>query len=225
MKYLRIVFISSLIFLIATSNIYSQSRFGVHLGTAIPLSSGFYKVNEYSSDPTIGINAGMEYSYRFPDKGIGVFTAIDFMYNGISKDYKEEVEKYELPLMGATPEYHEYYNIPFSTGVHYAYRLNDNLVLSSNAGLTVNCLIITDLDLGLYKFSTEPAFSIGGRVGVGLIINNRVSINLDYLGLGSHTLNVTTIEEPIHIEDEWSEDFSVHMLTLTAAIYFYTYDE
>ena len=221
MKYLKIILISCLVLFGTTDHIYSQSRFDVHLGPAFPLSKfGLYGINEYMSNPTIGINTGVKYSYIFTAIGIGANAGIDFMYNGISKEYKDEVEKYELPLMGDTPDYHEYYNIPFSAGVCYDYRLNDNLLLSSNAGLTVNCFLISDSDLGLYNSSTEPAYSIGGRIGAGLIIKERVSINLDYLGLGSHTVSGESIMGLSQTKEEFSTDLSIHMLTLTAGIVF-----
>lgn len=221
MKYLWKIFISSLILLIATNHIYSQSRFGVHFGPAFPLSNfGLYVVNDYSSDPIIGINVGGAYLYRFSDKGLGVFAAVDFIYNGISKEYKEEVERWPDLLRGDPPVYHEFYNIPFSTGVNYNFRLHDELVLSSNAGLTVNCLLISDSDLGLYKSSSDPAFSLGGRIGVGLILKERLSINFDYLGLGSHSVSCETIRGLSQTKEEYDVDLDVHMLTLSAGVYF-----
>ena len=43
------------------------------------------------AEPTIGINTGVNYSYIFSAIGIGAYAGIDFIYNGISKEYKEEV--------------------------------------------------------------------------------------------------------------------------------------
>lgn len=220
LRYLQITIISVILLMCLNLGASSQSQYHIQLGAAIPISNfGLYGMNDIMSDPTVGINIGGKYSYRFPDKGIGVFAGIDFMYNGISEEYKEEVEKWPDLLWADPPKYHAYYNIPFSTGISYDYRLNDNLLLSCNAGITVNCLLISDLDLGLYRFSIDPAFSLGGRIGTGLIIIDRFSISLNYLGLGSHTVLGESITEP-QIKEEWSKDLSIHMLTFTIGIVF-----
>ena len=221
MKYLKIILISCLVLFGTTDHLYSQSRFDVHLGPAFPLSKfGLYGINEYISNPTIGINTGVKYSYIFSEIGIGVFAGIDFMYNGIDKEYKEEVEKWPDFLNADPPKYHAYYNIPASTGLSYDFILYENLMLVCYAGLTFNYLLISDSDLGLYKSSTEPAYSLGGRRGAGLIIKERVSINLDYLGLGNHTVSVESIMGLSQTKEEFSTDLSIHMLTLTAGIVF-----
>ena len=221
MKYLKIILISCLVLFGTTDHIYSQSRFDVHLGPAFPLSKfGLYGANNTMSDPTIGINTGVKYSYIFSDIGIGAFAGMDFMYNGINKEYKEEVEKWAETLSEDPTTYHKYYNIPFSTGLCYDYRLNDNLLLSSNAGLTVNCFLISDTEYWSSKSSTAPAFSIGGRIGAGLIIKDRVSISLDYLGLGNHTVSGESTWGLFPTMEEFSTDLKIHMLTLTAGIVF-----
>lgn len=221
MKLFRFVSISCIVLFATTHQIYSQSRFDIHMGPAFPLSKfGLYGINEFMSDPTTGINAGVKYAYLFSAKGIGAYAGIDFLFNGIRKEYKEEVEKYELPLRGDTPVYHAYYNLPFSTGICYDYRLNDKLLLSGNAGLTVNCLLISDTDLGIYEFITEPAFGLGGRIGAGLIIKDRVGIHLDYLGLGSHAVSGESISGISQTKEGFSKDLSIHLLTLTAGIVF-----
>jgi hypothetical protein len=197
----------------------SQNQYHIHLGTAIPISNfALYGMNDIMSDPTVGINIGWKYLYRFTDKGIGVFAGIDFMYNGISKEYKEEVEKWPDFLWTDPPKYHAYYNIPISTGISYDFRLNDNLFLSCNAGITVNSLLISDLDIGIYKNSSNPALGLGGKIGVSLIIKNRVSINLDYLGLGSHTVLCESMTGLTQYKEEWSQDLNLHMLTFTMGI-------
>ncbi len=221
MKWFKAYLILILFVLITVSSTYSQSRIDVHLGPAIRLSNfGLYGINDVMSDPTVGINIGGKYSYIFSENGIGVFAGIDFIYNGINKEYKEEVEEWSEFLNADPPKYHAYYNIPFSTGLSYDFSLNENLVLSCNAGITVNCLLISESDLGLYKNSSDPAFSLGGRIGAGLIIKDRISINLDYLGLGSHTVLFESISGPTNYTEEWSKDLNIHMLTLTAGINF-----
>ena len=221
MKWFKLFLISILFVLTTVSSTFSQSRFDVHLGLAIPLSNfGLYGMNDDMSDPTVGVNIGGKYSYLFSDNGIGVFVGIDFMYNGINKEYKEEVEEWLEFFNTDQPKYHAYYNIPFSTGISYDFSLNENLVLSCNAGVTVNCLLISDLDIGRYKSSCDPAFGLGGIIGVGLIMKDRVSINLDYLGLGSHTVLCESITGLTNYTEEWSTDLNIHMLTLTAGIVF-----
>ena len=221
MKYLKIILISCLVLFGTTDHIYSQSRFDVHLGPAFPLSKfGLYGINEYMSNPTIGINTGVKYSYIFSEIGIGVFAGIDFMYNGIDKEYKEEVEKWSDFLNADPPKYHAYYNIPASTGLSYDFILYENLMLVCYAGLTFNYLLISDSDLGLYKSSTEPAYSLGGKIGVSLIIKDKASINLDYFGLGTHNVLAETTDTPLNITEEWSTDLNIHMLSLTVGINF-----
>lgn len=213
-----------LLFLLVAStsiNSISQSRFNIHVGSAFPLSDfGLYGANNTMSDPTIGINTGMRYSYIFSSIGIGAFAGMDFMYNGISKEFKEEVEQSDAPFMEEDPIFHKYYNIPFSTGICYDFRLNENLLLSSNAGLTVNCFLISDSKYWSSESSTDPAFSVGGRIRAGLIIKDRVSISVDYLGLGNHTVSGEATWGLFPTTEEFTTELKIHMLTLTAGIYF-----
>jgi hypothetical protein len=172
------------------------------------------------SDPTIGINTGIRYSYIFSSIGIGAFAGIDFMYNGISEEFIEEVEKFDAPYTEDNPVIHENYNIPFSTGICYDFMLNDNLLLSSKAGITANSFIISDSEYWSSKSSTDPSFSVGAIIGVGLIIKDRVSISVDYLGLGKHTVEGETTWGLIPSTEEFSMNLNIHMLTLTAGISF-----
>lgn len=220
LRYMRITIASVIFLLCLTHGAKSQGNYRIHLGTAVPISKfGLYGVNDILSNPTLGVNIGGKYSYRFTGYSIGFFAGIDFLYNGISKEYKEEIGKWPDYLRTDPPKYHAYYNIPLSTGLSYDFRLNDNLFLSCNAGLTVNCLLISDLEFGIYTESSDPAYSFGGRVGVCLIIKDRVSVNLDYLGLGTHNVLSETITHPT-FKEEWSRDLNIHMLTLSAGIVF-----
>jgi len=74
MKELRIL-LGLLIVLTTQTELFSQSRFNIHVGPAFPVSKiDMYTVN-YSDVYTVsasaktGINVGLQYSYQFPNRG------------------------------------------------------------------------------------------------------------------------------------------------------------
>ena len=93
MKFYKKVIIYCFVFF-STTNIYSQSHFEVHLGPAFPLSKiDVYTINysdvyTVSSSAKTGINIGLQYTYQFPNRGLGIFAGLDFVYNDIINEYK-----------------------------------------------------------------------------------------------------------------------------------------
>lgn len=220
MRYLRIIILSVLLLMSMLSRAESQSRYRTHLGSSIPLSNfGIYGINYVMADPILGINVGGFYSYGFSSNDFGFFAGIDFMYNGIDKVYKETVEEWSDFLDTSQPKYHAYYNIPFSTGLIYDFIHSDNLMLTCNAGLTINFLHVSDLDIGRYKYSSDNAMSFGGKIGVSMVFKEKISINLDYYGLGSHNVLSTSRTVSNHIE-EFNKELNVQLLTLTIGVNF-----
>lgn len=186
----------------------------------MPLSKfGLYSINDIISDPIIGFSFGGKYTYKFASYGIGVFSGLDFIYNGIDKDFRKEVENYEYFLTADPPKFHSYYNIPFSTGLSYDFLFNNGSILICDAGLILNILHVTDLDLGQYRFESDLEFNLGGKIGVNFIVNNRISLNLNYYGLGKH--NILVKESSIQGQDERIEkNMNVHVLVLAIGINF-----
>lgn len=65
----------------------------------------------------------------------------------------------------------------------------------------------------------DPAFSLGGKIGVSLILKDKISINLDYLGLGTHNVLIETRTLPNYIE-EASIPLIIHFLALSIGLKF-----
>ena len=88
----------AILLLTAVNDTFSQSRFNIHVGPAFPLSKiDMYTVNysdiyTVSSSAKTGINIGLQYSYQFPNRDIGIFAGLDFVYNDIINEFKDSVE-------------------------------------------------------------------------------------------------------------------------------------
>lgn len=122
------------------------------------------------------------------------------MYNDLQSDFKEDLEDdyddyyddYSLP---------KYLNIPILAGLQYEKSIADGLNLYGEFGLGFNILKITNLsmeedgDEDLYTF--KPSVKLGYKIGAGIVLQDKYTISLNYLGLGSHK---------VKYENEWEYD-------------------
>ncbi len=219
----NIKFFKLLIFLLlfATSETLSQNGFDIKVGIASPLSDfgSEDSNNDKAAGAAIGFNIGLKYTYQLSDNGLGLFAGLDFNYNGLTRDTKNDIEEAfeSLGLLGADYTFYNYYNIPFSGGVNYTYMANEKVDLFGNAGITVNLLKISDFVVegsGIKITSKyDLASALGFRVGGGILFNEKFSIAIDYLGLGRHDINGKARSDGIPTKDI-DFDSTVSLLTM-----------
>jgi opacity protein-like surface antigen len=209
-----------------TAKTYSQGNVSIHFGPSFPVSdfASDDMDNDDAGGAAIGLNVGLQYVYPLSESGLGIFGGIDFVYNGLKKDVKDDAEKlYEsMGINNADIKFYKYINVPITAGLNYSYQADDKLGVFANAGLAVNFLKVTDLEVKAMgtTVTTEMdlANSIGFKIGGGILINNKTSISVDYLGLGKHDI------EGQASTTGYSEDFDgelkVDIITLTLGIKF-----
>lgn len=86
-------------------------------------------------------------------------------------------------------------NFPLSAGLNFTKSTDSGMGLFANLGLTYNFFKETDLVLEANgeKITgiSEIASAFGVKAGGGLLLNDKTSIFINYLGLGKHDLNMT----------------------------------
>lgn len=209
-----------------TSQLHAQAYWTVHFGPSFPM--GKFASDDVNDDESgaaaVGLNVGLQYVYPLSETGFGLFGGLDFNYNGLKKGFKDDVEEYYEYLGIYNPEikYYNYINVPLSGGLNYAYQADDKIGVFANAGLVLNFLKITDMEIEAEgeTFTTEVdlASKLGFKIGGGLLLNKKTSISIDYFGLGDHNIDG-------EMKSTWeSEDIKgkakVDFVTLTLGIRF-----
>lgn len=220
MKNLKI-FAFVLLSIFLTVKTYSQGKVSIHFGPSFPISNFASDDldDEDAGGAAVGLNVGLQYIYPLSESGLGIFGGIDFNYNGLKKDIKNDIEElYEsMGINNADIKYYKYINVPVTAGLNYTYKADDKIGVFVNAGLALNFLKITDMEVKVngQTVTTEMnlANSIGFKIGGGILINQKISISLDYLGLGKHDIEgkVLTTGYSEKIDGEGKVD----LLTLT----------
>lgn len=208
------------------TNTYSQTKFSIHLGPSIP-------VLDFASDDiddedaggaAVGLNVGLQILYPLSESGLGLYGGIDFNYNGLKKDLKDDVEDYyeSMGIFNADFDFYKYINVPITIGLNYSYQADDKIGVYANAGLAFNILKVTDMDIKVngqtITTEMETGTSIGYKIGGGILINQKTSISVEYFGLGIHDVDgeVKTTGYSENIDGE----IKVDLLTLTLGISF-----
>ncbi|MDA9036377.1 hypothetical protein N9H73_04965 [Flavobacteriaceae bacterium] len=194
MKNLKIIgFVLLSCFLITKT--YCQGNVSIHFGPSFPvLDFASNEVSEYGGGAAVGLNIGLQYIYPLSESGLGLFGGIDFNYNGLKKDIKDDVkELYEsLGIYSNDYKFFKYINVPITAGLNYTYQADDKIGVFANAGLALNFLKITDMEIVVdgqtVTAEVDLANNIGFKIGGGILINQKISISIDYLGLGKHDI-------------------------------------
>ncbi len=183
--------------LIISANVFSQSTFSFHFGGAFPM--GNFGSDDFDSKHTsgagTGFNVGMQFNYQLNENGLGLFGEANFNYNGLQSDYKDDLDNYFDIPSSADITYYKFLNFPISAGLSYTFAANDKVSLLCNAGLAVNFCKTTDF-VAEYndnkgKISADMMTSFGFKIGGGVLLNNKVTIEVNYFGLGSPDLKTT----------------------------------
>jgi hypothetical protein len=221
MTKIKIFKLLMLAFLISTSSALAQNSFDIKVGIAKPLSDlGSQDINyEKAGGAALGLNIALKYTYQLSDNGLGLFAGLDFNYNGLSKDIKNDIEDMfeSIGLLGADYTYFNYYNIPLSAGLNYTYLANEKVALIGNGGITINTLKISDFIVegsGIkVKSEYDMTSAIGFRIGGGVLLSKKIVFAIDYYGLGAHNITGKARSDGIPSEDIES-DLSVSFMTI-----------
>ena len=221
-KIIAFVFLS--VFL--TSKTYSQGNVSIHFGPSFPVSdfANDDLDDEDSGGAAVGLNVGLKYIYPLSESGLGIFGGIDFNYNGLKKDVKDDIEEiYEsLGIYNADIKYFKYINVPITAGLNYSYQADDKIEVFANAGLALNFLKITDVELKVIGQTVTEEFDlancIGFKIGGGILINQKTSISIDYFGLGKHDIESTVKTTGYSVDTDGEQ--KIDLLTLTLGFRF-----
>jgi opacity protein-like surface antigen len=223
MKIVRVIAVL-LLLLTTLSDSFSQSRYNIHVGPAFPVSGIDMYTLHYSDVYTVsasaktGINIGLQYSYQFPNRGIGIFAGLDFVYNDIINEFKVSIDTILSHIGHESHEFPKYYNIPISAGLEYIYEINEKFSLLCNLGMTYNFFKVTDYTydytFGDYAYEADWATNFGFKAAIGILYKQKASISIDFLGLGKHEVDVKMADTGT-VEDEFIAEAKVNMLTVT----------
>lgn len=194
-----------------------QGIFSYHFGPSIP-TGHFADTNR--SGAGLGLNIGIQYLYPLTEQGLSLFAGIDANYNGIKKGKKDAIVKSIDNSEDVT--YPKYFNIPFSSGLHYTFQLNEKISFYGKGGLIASFLKITDFKFPYngnelktkFNLSTKVGFTLGG----GLILNDKIDIAITYWHLGEHEIRSVS-EYPGETEKE-NFDFDDSLFTLAVGFKF-----
>jgi len=148
------------------------------------------------------------------------------MYNDLQSDFKDDLEDemddaddYSLP---------KYFNVPILAGLQYEKTISDGLNLFGEAGVGLNILKITiqSYEEDDYEELTtfKPSVGLGFKIGAGIVLQEKYTISLNYLGLGSHKVKYESEYEYYGVsesdDDKFDKALSVSSLNITFGIRF-----
>ena len=168
------------------------------------------------------------YKLLSPLKTDGLYWTFNagIMYNDLQSDFKDDwedemddVDDYSLP---------KYLNVPILAGLQYEKSLSDGLSLYGEAGLGLNILKLTNYSASEddYEMKTtfKPSVKLGYKIGAGIILQDKYTISLNYLGLGSHKVKYEYeyeyYGESESDDDKFDKALSVSSLNITFGIRF-----
>ncbi len=220
------IFFASCVF-----SLNAQTKSELQIGLAMPQGDFADDDEEDAISNGSGVaGTGFYLGYKLlsPLKTDGLYWTFNagIMYNDLQSDYKDEMEDemedaddFSLP---------KYINVPILAGLQYEKSLSSGFKLYGEAGLGLNILKLTNLsasgDDSEMKMTFKPSASLGYKIGAGIILQDKYTISLNYLGLGSHKVKYeATYESDGDSEsddDKFEKALSVSSLNITLGIRF-----
>lgn len=171
----------------------SNGSFQFHLGLAFPQSDlvddsydddALYKG---SGNASMGLNLGIKYYSPLKPTGLSLVFSMDFLFNPLSKDFRDQ---YEKDSDGEDITFPKYINIPILGGLNYKIPVSEKLSLFGEGGIGLNILKITNFKSKSDSYELSEKYSPSSKLGYalcgGVLIQDKYSIALSYFGLGSH---------------------------------------
>jgi hypothetical protein len=221
----------------------AQTKSELQIGLAVPQGdfADDKKDAIYHGDGAAGTGFYLGYKLLSPLSTDGLYWTFNagIMYNDLQSDYKDDWEDemddaddYSLP---------KYFNVPILAGLQYEKTISDGLNLFGEAGVGLNILKITNLsyEIDYYEYYYEyykeylrtfkPSVKLGFKIGAGIVLQEKYTISLNYLGLGSHKVKYETEteyyreSESVSVrsdDDKFDKALSVSSLNITFGIRF-----
>lgn len=216
----------------------AQTKSELQIGLAVPQGdfADDKKDAIYHGDGVAGTGFYLGYKLLSPLSTDGLYWTFNagIMYNDLQSDYKDDWEDemdyaddYSLP---------KYFNVPILAGLQYEKTISDGLNLFGEAGVGLNILKITNLsyEIDYYEYYKEylrtfkPSVKLGFKIGAGIVLQEKYTISLNYLGLGSHKVKYETETEYYREsesvsesdDDKFDKALSVSSLNITFGIRF-----
>lgn len=190
----------------------AQNNFSLRFGVALPTGNYADATADYYNEVLRyglvdntkkggagkGFTAGMQYKIGIDNvKGLGVVLSSDIFYNSVNSDvrdyFDEEINEEESSDHEIDYKLPKYIHIPIMVGLNYTYDLNESMALFGEGALGANLRMLTKFECYeatkthesisdlKYKVATTFAF----RLGVGITLNKRYTIGIDYYNHGS----------------------------------------
>ena len=208
----------------------AQTKSELQIGLAVPQGdfADDKKDAIYHGDGVAGRGFYLGYKLLSPLSTDGLYWTFNagIMYNDLQSDYKDDREDemddaddYSLP---------KYFNVPILAGLQYEKTISDGLNLFGEAGLGLNILKITNESYekdDYEKLTTfKPSVGLGFKIGAGIVLQEKYTISLNYLGLDSHKVKYEDeyeyYGESVSYDDKFDKALSVSSLNITFGIRF-----
>lgn len=227
-KYLLIF---AILFASGVLTLNAQTKSELQIGLAMP-QGDFADDDEddaiYDGSGVAGTGFYLGYKLLSPLKTDGLYWTFNagIMYNDLQSDFKDDIDDemddaddYSLP---------KYLNVPILVGLQYEKSISDGVNLYGEAGLGLNILKLTNLSYSEdgYEYSEtfKPSVKLGYKIGAGIVLQDKYTISLNYLGLGSHKVKYECEEDDYgdreHDDDKFEKALSVSSLNITFGIRF-----
>lgn len=223
----------------------AQTKHEFQIGLAMPSGDFADDDNDYAIFEGSGVAAtGFYLGYKsltpIDSKGFFWTLSAGIMYNSLNSDFTEDMEdriKDDNGYNGSLEtNFSKYINIPVMVGLQYETILSPNSKLFGEVGLGFNILKLTNMSYSYdyyyygdsYKYevnsSFDPSVKIGYKIGGGIVLKDKYTIGLTYLGLGSHKVKYETEEifdgETDKYKDRFEEALSISSLNITLGLRF-----
>lgn len=181
---------------------YAQNGFTLRAGGNFPVGAFNKSDNLALSNPegvdggsAIGFNAGLKYQFGIVGN-LSAFATADFFYNGlkgdIKEDWKGDNENITLP---------SYMNMPVMLGLNYTILDIIGTTLWAEAGAGANFRSITKSTGSVggsnASISSESSYNLATtfawQAGLGVSLDNTITLSLHYYGFGKSEIKGETI--------------------------------
>lgn len=158
-------------------------------------SAAIFGGSGYASD---GLYLGVKTLMPLSTPSLFWALSLGMTSNKVSQDYQDfffdalydELTGTIGPLYEFSIDYPNYVNIPLMTGLHLEKTIARNLNLYGEFGVGLNILQLGALDIrynGDHEtFSFDPSLKTAYKLGGGVCIKNKFTVNLTYMLLGTH---------------------------------------
>jgi hypothetical protein len=233
MKHLFLI----LCMLLVSSSLLAQEKVKgeIQFGFATPTgdfaeddkSTAIFGGSGYASD---GFYLGVNTLKSLSTQGLSWTLSLGTSSNKVSQDYQDyffdalydELTGTVGPLYEFSIDYPHYVNIPLMAGLHFEKPIAKHLNMFGVFGLGFNMLKLGELDIrvnGDYETCTfDPSIKTAFKIGGGVCIKDKFTVNLTYMLLGSHKVKYH-VSYPTGSDDlNFDKSLPVSTLNLTLGL-------